>query len=33
VVLHEIAIPDPAFDPSPQINRLVASVLGAGVRS
>jgi AcrR family transcriptional regulator len=32
VVLHELAIPDPAFDPSAQFTDLVTSVLGASVR-
>jgi AcrR family transcriptional regulator len=29
VVLHELAIPDPAFDPSAQFQSLTAAVLGA----
>jgi len=28
LILHELAIPDPAFDPSDQIRALVTSVLG-----
>jgi AcrR family transcriptional regulator len=32
IVLHELAVPDPAFDPSAQINDLVLSVVGAPVR-
>ncbi|WP_433365333.1 TetR/AcrR family transcriptional regulator [Actinoplanes sp. CA-142083] len=33
VVLHELAVPDPAFDPTAQITTLVTTVLGAGVRA
>jgi AcrR family transcriptional regulator len=33
LVLHELAIPDPTFDPSAQILALVQSVLRQGVRT
>lgn len=33
LVLHEVAVPDPAFDPAEQITTLVTSLLGAGVRA
>ena len=33
VVLHELAVPDPAFDPASQITTLVTSVIGAGARA
>lgn len=33
VVLHEIAVPDPAFDPSAQIRALVTAVLTTGARA
>jgi len=29
IVLHELAVPDPAFDPYPQIATLIAAVVGA----
>ena len=29
VVLHDLAVPDPAFDPSAQLRALVTSVIGA----
>lgn len=32
IVLHELAIPDPAFDPYPQIAALVTSVVGPGAK-
>ncbi|BBH69025.1 hypothetical protein ACTI_57100 [Actinoplanes sp. OR16] len=31
VVLHELAIPDPAFDPSEQLKALVAAIVGERV--
>jgi hypothetical protein len=31
VILHDLAVPDPAFDPSAQLRALVTGVIGSRV--